>query len=103
MRAMQLAIDFRQTFGKDVVIDVVCYRRHGHQESDNPMFTQPEMYSRIKKKKIALDLYTEQLVSEGVVEMEEVEKMRSDEADRLEQKQKVGRDICTDRGRVVDG
>ena len=71
MRAMQLAIDFRQTFGKDVVIDVVCYRRHGHQESDNPMFTQPEMYSRIKKKIPALDLYTEQLVSEGVVEMEE--------------------------------
>ena len=89
VRAMQLAIDFRQTFGKDVVIDVVCYRRHGHQESDNPMFTQPEMYSRIKKKIPALDLYTEQLVSEGVVEMEEVEKMRSDEADRLEQKQKL--------------
>jgi hypothetical protein len=43
VRACTLAIEFRQTFGKDAVVDVVCYRRHGHQEADNPMFTQPQM------------------------------------------------------------
>ena len=49
--AGELAIEFRETFGQDVVIDMVCYRKHGHNESDEPAFTQPVMYEAIRKKK----------------------------------------------------
>ena len=63
----ELAYDFRQQFGKDVVIDLVCYRRHGHNEADEPAATQPLMYQVIRKHKTPRELYTAQLVSEGVL------------------------------------
>ena len=61
----ELALDFRQTFGKDVVIDMFCYRRHGHNEGDEPAFTQPLMYEKIKNRISIRELYTEQLVMAG--------------------------------------
>ena len=61
----ELAVDFRQTFGRDVVIDMVCYRRHGHNEGDEPAFTQPLMYEKIKNRISIRELYTEQLVMAG--------------------------------------
>ena len=61
----ELALDFRQTFGQDVVIDMVCYRRHGHNEGDEPAFTQPLMYEKIKNRISIRELYTEQLVMAG--------------------------------------
>ncbi len=69
----ELAVDFRQTFGKDVVIDMVCYRRHGHNEGDEPGFTQPLMYEKIKNRISIRELYTEQLVMHGELSSQEAE------------------------------
>ena len=88
-RACTLAIEFRQAFGKDVVVDVVCYRRHGHQEADNPMFTQPQMYSAIKHHPPVLDLYSEQLATEGVLCAADAAAMRDEKVMELEAKQKL--------------
>lgn len=63
----RLAIEYRQQFGRDVVIDLICYRRNGHNEGDEPMFTQPLMYKLIKDKESVRSLYGRQLVAEGVL------------------------------------
>ena len=65
---MQMAFDFRQKFGKDVVIDLVCYRRHGHNEADEPAATQPLMYQVIRKHKTPRELYAAQLVADGTID-----------------------------------
>jgi len=69
----ELALDFRETFGQDVVIDMVCYRRHGHNEGDEPAFTQPLMYGKIKDRLSVRELYTESLVMNGELSVEEAE------------------------------
>ncbi|RZB12982.1 2-oxoglutarate dehydrogenase E1 component [Ehrlichia minasensis] len=69
--AVELAVEYRQKFNKDVVIDIVCYRRYGHNEGDEPLFTQPVMYDCIMKHKTPMRLYKEQLISENVVTEEE--------------------------------
>jgi 2-oxoglutarate dehydrogenase E1 component len=66
MHVCNVAADWRKTFKKDVIIDLVCYRRHGHNELDEPMFTQPLMYQRIKSTKPVLDIYQKDILSEGV-------------------------------------
>ena len=66
-----LALEYRQRFGRDVVVDLVCYRRWGHNETDEPSYTQPLMYSRIKSHPSVATLYGEQLVREGVMTSEE--------------------------------
>ena len=63
-RVFEVAAEYRQTFQKDVIIDLVGYRRHGHNELDQPAFTQPIMYQHIKKHPVAQQLYREKLVSE---------------------------------------
>lgn len=73
----KIAIEFRQKFGKPVVIDMFCYRRHGHNESDEPAFTQPIMYKAIKSHPTVTTLYTKQLINEGVITEEGVEQLRS--------------------------
>ncbi|GGD74357.1 2-oxoglutarate dehydrogenase E1 component [Lacimicrobium alkaliphilum] len=73
-----LAIDYRNTFKRDVVIDLVCYRRHGHNEADEPSVTQPLMYKKVKKHPVARQLYADQLMAEGIIEKHEVEKLVSD-------------------------
>ena len=70
--AAKVATEYRQKFGKDVVIDMFCYRRFGHNEGDEPMFTQPVMYTKIKGHKSTRELYTERLVAEGLVTADEV-------------------------------
>jgi len=70
----QLAADWRAEFGKDVVIDVVCYRKHGHNETDQPMFTQPKMYTAISKQSSTLDIYTKRLIDEGTFKPAEIDK-----------------------------
>ena len=66
MHVCNVASDWRKTFKKDVIIDLVCYRRHGHNELDEPMFTQPLMYQKIKQTKTALEKYQEKIISDGV-------------------------------------
>ena len=73
VRAARLAFSFRQTFHKDVVIDLVCYRKHGHNEGDDPSYTQPLMYQRIEAKRSVRKLYTETLVRRGDITLEGAE------------------------------
>src|SRR4051812_28233878 len=81
--AVRLAFAFRQEFGHDVVIDLIGYRRFGHNEADEPAYTQPEMYAKIKTKKRVTELWAEKLVETGVVTQEEVEAQRQAVWDRL--------------------
>jgi 2-oxoglutarate dehydrogenase E1 component len=73
----KIAIEFRQRFQKPVVIDMICYRRHGHNEADEPAFTQPLMYKRIREHPTAAEIYSKRLIEAGVVTEEDVEQMRS--------------------------
>jgi 2-oxoglutarate dehydrogenase E1 component len=77
VHAAKVAIEFRQKFGKDVVIDMFCYRRFGHNEGDEPMFTNPIMYKKIKTQKTTLQLYTERLVKDGLIPEGEIEDMKA--------------------------
>ncbi|KYB27599.1 putative 2-oxoglutarate dehydrogenase E1 component DHKTD1 homolog, mitochondrial-like Protein [Tribolium castaneum] len=77
MHVCNMAAEWRATFHKDVVIDIVCYRRNGHNEIDEPMFTQPLMYRKIKNTKSVLEKYSEQLVKENVVTTEEVKDVKA--------------------------
>jgi 2-oxoglutarate dehydrogenase E1 component len=81
----ELAFDFRQAFGRDVVVDMVCYRRHGHNEGDEPAFTQPLMYEKIKSRISIRELYTEQLVMAGELSSREAETIAETFADKLQQ------------------
>lgn len=75
---MKLAFDYRQKFKKDVVLDIVGYRRHGHNEADEPAFTQPILYNKIKAHPSVVKIYGDKLTSEGVVTPAEIDKMKAD-------------------------
>jgi len=80
----QLAVDFRHTFKRDVIIDVVCYRRHGHNEADEPAATQPMMYRKIRQHPTTRRMYAEALVEQGVLSAGDVEAMVQDYRKALE-------------------
>jgi 2-oxoglutarate dehydrogenase E1 component len=82
--AAKIATEFRQKFQTPVVVDMFCYRRFGHNEGDEPAFTQPLMYKKIRSHPSTLELYSKRLVGEGVVAEGEVEKMRADWRARLD-------------------
>ena len=82
-RAMQIALDYRMKFKKDVVIDLVCYRKYGHNEGDDPSYTQPVMYRTIKAKESPGTIYTQRLLREGVVTKDSVERIRRQIQDAL--------------------
>jgi len=84
VRVGRLAFAYRQAFAKDVVIDMVCYRRRGHNEADNPSFTQPLMYDLIDAKRSTRKLYTESLIGRGDITMEEAEQALRDYQQELE-------------------
>jgi len=69
----RIAVEFRQHFKRDIVIDMFCYRRHGHNESDEPMFTQPLMYKRIGQHPSVQDVYADKLIKAGVLTQETVD------------------------------
>jgi 2-oxoglutarate decarboxylase len=83
IRVVQLAFDYRQQFKTDVVIDMVCYRRHGHNEGDDPSYTQPILYRKIKEHPSVATLYSERLIRERVVFPDEVQEMRKAVSKRL--------------------
>jgi 2-oxoglutarate dehydrogenase E1 component len=84
VRVAKLAVEYRREFNKDVVIDMVCYRRRGHNEADNPSFTQPLMYDIIDNKRSVRKLYTEALVGRGDITLEDAEAALKDFQTQLE-------------------
>ena len=85
VRVARLAYAYRQRFHKDVVIDLVCYRRHGHNEGDDPSYTQPLMYAKIDDRRSVRKLYTESLVKRGHMSLDEAEQALDDFRQRLQQ------------------
>jgi 2-oxoglutarate dehydrogenase E1 component len=85
VRVARLAVAFRQVFNKDVVIDLVCYRLHGHNEGDDPSYTQPLMYREIEQHRSVRKLYTESLVKRGDITIDEAEAALADFSRRLQQ------------------
>jgi 2-oxoglutarate dehydrogenase E1 component len=85
LHVMQLAADYRLKYGKDVVIDLVCYRRYGHNEGDEPYFTQPGMYDRIRQRPSVHQLYADQLISEGIARQDDIDKMAAEINSQLDQ------------------
>ncbi|MDI1353003.1 MAG: 2-oxoglutarate dehydrogenase E1 component [bacterium] len=83
--ATQIAIDFRMKFNRDVVIDLVCYRRNGHNEADEPAVTQPAMYKKIKSMRPLREIYAEQLISENLLTAKDVEQLVDAYRDGLDQ------------------
>ena len=84
IRVARLAFEYRQAFNKDVVIDLVCYRRRGHNEGDDPSYTQPLMYDLIEQKRSVRKLYTESLIGRGDITVEEAEQVLRDYQQQLE-------------------
>jgi 2-oxoglutarate dehydrogenase E1 component len=101
--AAKVAIEFRQKFHKPVVIDMFCYRRHGHNEGDEPAFTQPVMYKRIASHPSTLEIYAKRLVAEGVMTEGEVEKARADWRARLDAEFEAGTGYKPNKADWLDG
>jgi 2-oxoglutarate dehydrogenase E1 component len=81
----RIAMDFRQKFNRDVVIDMICYRRFGHNEGDEPSFTQPIMYKKIKKHPTTLNVYADKLINQGTISQKEFNNMKMEFKNLLEE------------------
>jgi 2-oxoglutarate dehydrogenase E1 component len=101
--AAKVAIEFRQKFHKPVVIDMFCYRRHGHNEGDEPAFTQPVMYKRIASHPGTLEIYSKRLIAEGVMTEGEVEKAKADWRARLDAELEAGSGYKPNKADWLDG
>jgi 2-oxoglutarate dehydrogenase E1 component len=89
---VRLALEYRQTFNRDVVIDMWCYRKYGHNEGDEPAYTQPRMYEIIKTKRPISAIYAEKLLADGVIGPEDVKQMRTDLEKTLDEAQAYGKE-----------
>ena len=99
----KVATEYRQKFHKPVVIDMFCYRRFGHNEGDEPSFTQPLMYRQIRSHPTTLQIYAEKLIAEGIVTQGEVDKMRGDWRQRLEAEYEAGQAYAPNKADWLDG
>ncbi len=99
----RVATEFRQRFHKPVVIDMICYRRHGHNEGDEPSFTQPLMYKRIREHQSVVAIYAKRLAEEGVVKETEAEKIRSGFWDMLETEFEASESFRPNKADWLDG
>lgn len=84
VRAMEMAVRFRQEWSRDIVVNVICYRRYGHNEADEPAFTQPLMYDLIRKHATLREIYAKQLARENVMDQAATDKLLNDELERLQ-------------------
>ena len=101
--AAKVAIEFRQKFHKPVVIDMFCYRRHGHNEGDEPSFTQPVMYKKIAAHPTTLEIYSKRLIAEGVMTEGEIEKAKADWRARLDAELDAGSGYKPNKADWLDG
>ena len=103
VHAAKVATEYRQKFHKDVVIDIFCYRRFGHNEGDEPMFTNPVMYQQIKRHKTTLQLYTDRLVKDGLIPEGEIEDMKAAFQATLNAEFEAGKDYKPNKADWLDG
>ncbi|HEX2538490.1 MAG TPA: thiamine pyrophosphate-dependent enzyme, partial [Pseudolabrys sp.] len=101
--AAKVAVEYRMKFQQPVVIDMWCYRRFGHNEGDEPSFTQPLMYKTIRSHPSTLEIYSKKLIGEGVVTEGEVEKMKADWRSRLEAEHEAGQGYKPNKADWLDG
>ena len=101
--AAKVAIEFRQKFHKPVVIDMFCYRRHGHNEGDEPAFTQPVMYKKIATHPGTVEIYSKRLIADGVMTEGEVEKAKADWRARLDAELEAGSGYKPNKADWLDG
>ena len=103
VHAAKVATEYRQKFHKDVVIDIFCYRRFGHNEGDEPMFTNPIMYKNIKGHKTTLSLYTDRLVKDGLIPEGEIEDMKAAFQAHLNEEFEAGKEYKPNKADWLDG
>ena len=103
VHAARVATEFRQKFRKDVVLDIICYRRFGHNEGDEPMFTNPVMYKKIKKQKTTLTLYTDRLVKDGLIPEGEIEDMKAAFQAKMNDEFEAGKEYRPNKADWLDG
>jgi len=103
VHAAKVATEYRQKFHKDVVIDIFCYRRFGHNEGDEPMFTNPVMYKKIKTHKSTLQLYTERLISDGLIPEGEIDDMKTSFQAMLNAEFEAGKSYKPNKADWLDG
>jgi len=103
VHAAKVATEFRQKFHKDVVIDIFCYRRFGHNEGDEPMFTQPLMYKAIKKHPTTLQLYADRLVNDGLIPAGEIEDTKAAFQSHLNEEFEAGKTFKPSKADWLDG
>ena len=101
--ATRVATEFRQKFNKDVVIDMFCYRRQGHNESDEPAFTQPLMYEKIRSHSTTRKIYAKKLVEEKVLENSEVEDLWNEWSEKLEKDLEAGKSFKPNKADWLEG
>ena len=94
--AAKLAVEFRSTFKKDIIIDFVCYRRRGHNETDEPFATQPIMYRQIKSKETVTDIYSKKLIENNSLDISKYEKFKKDYRKNMEKGETVAKSLSTD-------
>jgi 2-oxoglutarate dehydrogenase E1 component len=103
VHAAKVATEYRQKFGKDVVIDMFCYRRFGHNEGDDPTMTQPVMYQRVKDQASTREIYAGRLVAEGVVDQATVDRMLADIESFLDAEFEKGKTYKAEKADWLDG
>ncbi len=99
----RIATEFRQRFNKDVVIDMFCYRRQGHNESDEPAFTQPLMYKKIKSHPTTRELYAKKLLKEGVINLKEESDLLNTWSEKLEKDLEIGKNFKPNKADWLEG
>jgi len=103
VRVADLAAQFRQKFKRDVIVDLFCYRRHGHNEGDEPMFTQPKMYTAIAKHPTTREIYRKKLIKEELITLEEIERVEATFRSHLDDEFEAAPNYKTNKADWLEG